>query len=128
MVDIAQPNELKDQEIPINLVHGIMPDSRNEYFFSLALDKLGYEYLFQKQIGMSGIRGSQVIDFVVFTGGASVACFIQGEYWHRRARESEDTLKHLAAEHIYGTGNVIDFTEEETSSIDNCIKAIKSKL
>ena len=125
---MAQPAEIKEPEVTLNPVHGIMPDSRNEYFFALALDQLKYEYLFQKQIGMAGIRGSQVIDFVVFYGAASIACFIQGSYWHKGNTESEDTLKHLAAEHIYGRGNVRDFTEEETSSVDSCVRAIKEKL
>lgn len=123
-----RPAEIKEPEVQIDLVHGRMPDSKNEYFVALALNKLGYEYLFQKVIGMGGVRGSQVIDFVVFTGGASKAVFVQGEYWHSRKTESEDTIKHVIAAQIYGAGNVIDLMGDETDTPENALKAVKAKL
>lgn len=122
-----RPAKIKEEEIPLDIVQGVLPDSKNEYYFALALDKAQIEYLFQVPLGMTGIRGSQVIDFVVFNP-VPVACFIQGAYWHGKRSETEDQLKHAAAEKRYGRGNVIDFSEEETSSIEAASKAIREKL
>lgn len=46
-------------------VHGIKTDI-NEYNVAKALDKLGYEYAYQKYLGVSGIRGTSIIDFLVY--------------------------------------------------------------
>jgi len=124
----GQPNRLREQEPQINLVHGIMPDSKNEYYVALALDKFGYDYHFQKLLGMGGIRGSQIIDFVVFTGGGARAVFVQGEYWHGAKSESEDVLKHAIAAQVYGAGNVIDFMGEETDTPEKAEQTVKAKL
>lgn len=128
MARIPGPAKIQEPEIQIDLVHGRMPDSKNEYFVALALDKLGYEYLFQKVLGMAGVRGSQVIDFLVFVGASPKAVFVQGEYWHNRKTESEDTLKHAIAAQVYGAGNVVDLMGEETDTPEKALKAVKAKL
>lgn len=123
-----KPSKIKEEEPVINLVQGIMPDSKNEYFVALALDKLNLEYRFQVPLGQIGIRGSQVIDFIVYSGGGALAIFVQGEYWHDKKSESEDTLKHAAAERYYGRGNVIDLMGEETDTVDKAYQAVRSKV
>ena len=127
MAATPKPNEIKEEPIPLDLVHGQMPDSYNEYYVALALDKLNYSYSFQVPLGMSGVRGSQVIDFVVYNPNP-VAVFVQGEYWHNKKTEMEDNLKHAAAARYYGAGNVIDFSEEETSTLEAAIRTVKAKL
>ena len=123
----AQPNQLRDQEIELDLVHGIMPDSKNEYYVALALDRLGYDYHFQKVLGMAGVRGSQTIDFVVYNP-YPVAVFIQGEYWHNKKTEVEDNLKHAVAAHYYGAGNIIDLMGDETDTPEKALQAVRKNL
>lgn len=115
-------------ENPIDLVQGIMPDSKNEYYMALALDHLGLDYRFQYPLGTMGVRGSQVIDFVVYIPPAAKACFVQGAYWHSQRTEGEDILKHAQAEHYFGMGNVIDFSEEETASPEEAQRSIRKKI
>lgn len=124
---IPQPNKLREPEIILDIVQNRIPDSRNEYFVALALDKLGIDYRFQVPLGVFGVRGSQVIDFVVYNPHP-VAVFIQGEYWHDRKSESEDTLKQAAAERYYGRGNVVLLMGEETDTPEKALEAVKDKL
>lgn len=122
------PTVQKKPEEEIGLIQGITPDSRNEWHFALALDKLELTYIYQYLLGGYGLRGSQKIDFVVFLATGMVACYIQGEYWHSTKTETEDRLKHAAAEHRFGRQNVFDFSEEETSSVEAALAAIRGKL
>lgn len=123
-----QPGKVIEPDIEIDLVQGIMPGSKNEYYFALALDKLDYDYYFQYQVGAAGIRGSQRIDFIVFVAGQQKACFIQGMYWHTTHTKSEDDLKHAVAEQRFGIGNVIDFNDDETKDVATSINSIRKKL
>lgn len=127
MATNPQPEKIKEEEPVINIVQGVLPDSKNEYYVALALDKLKIEYIFQYQLGVAGMRGSQVIDFVVFNP-SSKAVFVQGEYWHDTKSESEDTLKHAAAEQRFGRGNVIDLMGEETDTVEKALQAVRSKV
>ena len=54
-----RPAKIKEEKLPLDLVHGQMPDSYNEYYVALALDKLGIDYSFQVPLGMTGVGGSQ---------------------------------------------------------------------
>ena len=114
--------------VEMGLIQGQMPGSINEYNFSVALEKLDLPYMYQYQMGMMGVRGSQRIDFLVLCAPSSQACYIQGTYWHRAATAGEDRLKHAIAEHIFGVGNVHDFTEEETETVEAAIVSIRKKL
>lgn len=113
----------KDPEDTIGIVQGQMPDSRNEWFVALALDKLGIEYYFQVSLnGGTSIRGGQVIDFVVFRPNPTPV-FIQGEYWHNQAQQNEDILKQRAAEETYKTKPII-LMGEETDTKDKAYKTV----
>ena len=124
---IPQPNKIRESELQLDIVQGLLPDSKNEYYVALALDQLGIEYRFQVPLGVFGVRGSQVIDFVVYNPHP-VAVFIQGEYWHDRKSESEDTLKQAAAERYYGRGNVVLLMGEETDTPEKALEVVKEKL
>ncbi len=63
-------------------VHGIKVDSINEKNVAVALDKLGYEYAYQKYLGAGGIRGTSIIDFLVYTVPKPTPLFVHGAYWH----------------------------------------------
>lgn len=58
--------------------------SSYEYNVAVALDRLGYGYLFQYELlGGRRLRGGHIIDFIVFTVPLSTALFVNGDYWHR---------------------------------------------
>lgn len=117
----------QDKQPEIGLVQGKMPDSKNEWYFALACDKLELEYIFQYQIG-GGERGSQWVDFLVMTGLGWAACYIQGAHWHTRETRTEDTLKQQVAAYMFGQNNVFEFNDEETESIEAAVVSIKKKL
>ena len=127
MLNVPMPMKSDSGEPEIGLVQGIQPDSKNEWYMALALDKLKLNYIFQYQVGSPGVRGSQSIDFVVYSPYAK-ACFVQGAYWHNIRTQVEDQLKHAAAEHYFGVGNVIDFSEEETASVEIAMNSIRKKI
>lgn len=128
-MSLTVPNlTIQKPVVEMGLIQGQQPGSINEYNFSVALEKLKLEYMYQYQMGMMGVRGSQRIDFLVFVAPASAACYIQGTYWHRAATAGEDRLKHAIAEHYFGAGNVFDFSEEETETVETAIVSIRKKL
>ena len=57
--------------------------SSYEAFVAWALDKLGARYTFQHAIGGGrGVRGGQMLDFVVW-GAITWVIDVRGGYWHR---------------------------------------------
>lgn len=109
------------------LVMGKMPDSLNEWYVALALDKLKLYYWFQVALGDPGLRGGQTIDFIVWLGMGGIPVFIQGAHWHTQRTESEDLLKQAAAEHHYRNKCVL-LSEEETSTRDRAYRAVIEKI
>ena len=119
--------ERKEVDEEIGIVQGLMPGSKNEWFVSLALDKLEIDYQFQVPLyGGRGVRGGQVVDFVCYIPRATPV-FVQGEYWHNANSENEDILKQAAAEQRYGTKPIL-LMGEETDSKDKAYKTVVEKV
>ncbi len=124
---VMKMNVQKDAEPEIGLVNGMVPDSKNEYFVSLALDKLSLDYMYQYALdGGSSVRGGQSIDFVVFNP-RPIPVFIQGEHWHTQSTVNEDILKQAAAEQHFGVRPVL-LMGEETDTIEKAFKVVKAKI
>ncbi len=75
------------------IVQGVRVDSINEYNVALALDRLNLDYAFQYYFGDMGIRGSQTIDFLVYTTPKPTPLFVHGEYWDAGVKAIEEVLK-----------------------------------
>jgi len=45
-------------------IQGTVCDSVNEYNVGIALTKLDIDFKFQYEVGLRGIRGSQIVDFL----------------------------------------------------------------
>ena len=117
----------KEADDIVGIVQGVTPNSKNEWYVALALDKLEIEYYFQVNLqGGRSVRGGQVIDFVVFIPNPTPV-FLQGEYWHSQATENEDGLKQRAAEEWYKTTPII-LMGEETDTKDKAYKTVLSKI
>lgn len=126
----AAPNPMvsKPSEPEIGLIQGSMPDSVNEWYVSLALDKLDIRYMFQYSIlGGTSVRGGQVIDFLVFSPIGSMPVFVQGSYWHNYRNDPEQQLKLANARHYFKTEPVL-LTEAETDSYDHALVAVREKV
>ena len=71
------------EEEQVGLVKGVMPDSKEEWWVSLALDKYDIPYMFQFEIfGGKTRRGGLIVDFVVWNPMATPFP-VYGEYWHK---------------------------------------------
>lgn len=118
--------EAKQEEV-IGLVQGIVPGSKNEYYVALALDKLQIDYIYQYILsGGRGVRGGQVIDFVVYIPVATPV-YVQGEYWHNEKTESEDLLKQADAENWFKTTPIL-LWGDETDTREKAYQTVLEKI
>jgi hypothetical protein len=105
---VAEPTE------EVGLVQGMTPDSKEEWWVALALDRLGVEYLFQVPVlGGRRLRGGIVVDFLLMLPPSQVPLNVKGAYWHRQ--EQEERLYDALLEEIYGVPPVNLNTEDLTS-------------
>jgi hypothetical protein len=122
------PIVIKDPDDVIGLIQGQTPDSINEWYVSLALDRLRIPYMYQYSIlGGRDFRGGQVIDFVCFTPLGSIPVFIQGAYWHSYRQDPEQTIKIAAARHVFNNEPVL-LEEEETDTKEKAFAIVRQKL
>ena len=133
----AEPNkghgyqDIKEAEPPIGAIQGMAPGSVQEWRVALALERLKYDYEYQKSIGGGRrVRGGQVIDFWVYTAPYPTPVFVQGAYWHDRKSEAEDTLKQERVQRTY-KGQVMPnllLEEKDLSSAQAAYTLLRRKL
>ncbi len=122
------PIVMADPTEEIGLVQGIMPDSINEWYTALALDRLRLDYTFQYSLGGGqGLRGGQVIDFVVWGPRGGIPVYVQGAYWHDIRHDPEGILKQAEAEERFKNAPVL-LMEEETNTKDKAFQAVREKV
>ena len=71
-------------------IQGKSPDSWNEYYVALALEKLELPYIYQFEIFGGHLRGGVILDFLVLTHPLSTPIFVNGLYWHKGKRAAVD--------------------------------------
>lgn len=124
---------IRDEFPEIKPIQGIMPDSKEEYWVSLALDLLKIEYIFQYSVlGGRGIRGGQIIDFWVKTVPLPTPLYVQGMYWHygtaaraQRSRMNIELLKRVMRGQILEPVEIFD---TECPDPDVTYNVVKRKL
>lgn len=108
-----------------------MPQSKEEYYVALALYRLKLDFEFQKSIGGgTSVRGGQVVDFWVFTFPFTTPVFIQGGYWHNRAKQAEDDIKQQAIQQMY-KGHIAEnllIPAEDITDPDTAYSILRRKL
>lgn len=131
---MAETYAVEVPEPVIGLIQGQIPDSKNEWFVSLALDEQIEKgtisaYMYQYAInGGRTVRGGVIIDFLVFAPFARAVFVGAGGYYHGKQREVSDELAHALCSQMFGENNVIDLLEEETSSEEKAKQAVREKL
>jgi len=111
-------------------IQGHSVGSVNEANVAIALDRLGFEYEYQKLFGMSGIRGSQVIDFLVYTLPKPTPLFVHGRYWHSGSRAAEDELKmaEMMSRMRNHWSDPVIIWEEECETVEDAVNAVRQEL
>ena len=90
--DLYAPEPPKKEDT-IQLVQGIMPDSIQEWWGSLALDKLGIEYKFQVPFfGGNYFPGGTIVDWLVPQGTIPTPLYFMGDYYHQGEQQEKDML------------------------------------
>jgi len=85
----------------IQTIQGEMPDSKEEYFVALALQKLEIPFDFHVPVGgLPDVLGGMIVDFVVFIPFAE-PLEIFGEYWHTGSLGSDDRYRLEVIENHY---------------------------
>lgn len=99
------PKENKPEEEPIGLIQGQVPDSKEEWWISRALDRLKLSYTYQFPVNGGSARGGYKIDFVVHTVPLATMIEPIGNHWHtgelgaddkKRQADVEDLMKDIA--------------------------------
>ena len=112
------------------LVHGIKVDSINEKFVALALDAMKLDYAYQYYLGGVGIRGSQIIDFLVYTNPKPTPLFVHGAYWHTATYSQETALKEADLNaRMRGTwADAVIIYEHECETEEDAARTVRQKL
>lgn len=99
-------------------IQGKTPDSKEEVWVAMALDKLKLRYIFQFELVSASVRGGIVIDFLVLNP-FSIPIEIMGEYWHTGEMGSDDRFRQAIIEQMIGNKVVnlwtADLIDEQTT-------------
>jgi hypothetical protein len=101
-----------------------MPDSVNEYYVAMALDKEEIKYMFQYQvIGTGRELGSITVDFLVFAPFA-IPLEVMGEHWHSGSLGSGDRYRlDIISQQLKMEPKIL--WGNETDSYDKARKAVR---
>ncbi len=104
ILDKPDINE-KPVEEEIGLIQGQVPDSKQEWWISRALDRIGVPYTYQYPVNGGRQRGGYLIDFLVHTVPLATMVEPIGNHWHtgelgaddrKRQADVEDAMKDIA--------------------------------
>lgn len=111
-------------------IQGHTPDSKNEINVAAALNRLGFSYIFQYQVGLQGTRGSQIIDFLVYTIPKPTPLFVHGRHWHSGKHAAEDELKmsELVSQNRNRWAEPVIIWDDESETVEDAIEAVKKAL
>ena len=107
--------------MPTYTVQGQQTDSVNEYYVSKALTKMKLDYSYHYAIdGGSGVRGGQIIDFVIWRPPRPVSVNVgTGGYYHSGRRSLEDEIKQVRQAQL--GFEVVNLMEAPTSTEDGAL-------
>ena len=129
-VEDVQVKKPKDEEI-IQPIQGITPDSKEEYWVAIALQRLDIEFIYHFSIyGGKSFRGGQVIDFLVYTVPLPTPVFVQGEYWHGGTKNATTQFRVAAAQRYFGgeAQPPVEIWDYEIPDRETTYRVVKRKL
>lgn len=116
-----------NEELTLN---GVKIDSLNEWNVGKALEKLGLDFAYQFYVGGAGLRGSQIIDFLVYTAPKPQPLYVYGDFWHGGQYAQETELKAtLINSKMRGIWNMaVVIWEHECETEEQAYNAVRTKL
>jgi hypothetical protein len=92
-------SENEDDE-QIGLIQGQVPDSKEEWWISKGLERLGMGYAYQYPVNGGRQRGGYMIDFVVFTVPLWTMVEPIGNHWHTGELGADDKKRQADIENL----------------------------
>jgi hypothetical protein len=96
----ALPKPKAVEEEPIGLIQGQTPDSKEEWWFARALDRLKLSYTYQYPVNGGRARGGYMIDFVVHTVPLWTMVEPIGNHWHTGELGADDKKRQADVESL----------------------------
>lgn len=124
-IPFARPAKISNPE-PAHIIHGMQAGSKEEWYTSRALDKLGFEYAYQYQIdGGRSVRGGQVLDFLVYTPGKWTIVDVLGTYWHTGKHEDRLSIQKVVVEKKW---RLVEAWDYNVPSVEAAISFLRPRL
>lgn len=116
-------------EQPPFFIRGQQADSKDEYWVSLALEKIskatGWGWDYQVPVYGGRMRGGNVIDFLIYTPGMWTILDPMGRYWHTGSREDRMQMQNVARRKKW---KLIAWFTDETPTRDAVYSFLKGQL
>jgi len=131
-VEVHRPaKDYLDKAVPevLTQIQGRDPGSPQEWRYAKGLDYLKIRYYYQYEVLQpSGIRGSQILDFLLKTAPLPTPVYIQS-YWHTGEREQESKFKiaALMAEYRGTFAEPIEVDGKQLNCVQDAIDMIQSE-
>lgn len=89
------PLDEQPDEEPMGIIQGQIPDSIQEWWISLAGNRIKIPYTYQYPVNGGGVRGGYKVDFVFMTVPLATMVEAKGNHWHT-GELAKDDLKREA--------------------------------
>lgn len=118
------------EDKPPFFIRGMKAGSKDEYWVSLALDKIqeetgwGWDY----QVPVNGgrrVRGGNVVDFLIHTPGRKTMLDPKGRYWHTGIHEDQFEMQRVARKKNWV---LIEWFTDELPSREAVYSFLRNKL
>ena len=103
---------IAQEEEPVGLIQGKVPDSKEEYWVAQALYKYDIRFDYQWVIdGGTSRRGGLIVDFVVWNP-MMTPLEVNGDYWHRGEMDGSNKLDLIAIEQHFKKEVIVMWGED----------------
>jgi len=124
-IPFARPTKISMPE-PAHIIQGQPAGSKEEWWTSQALERLGFEYQYQYSVfGGRSVRGGQMLDFLVYTPGKWTIVDVLGAYWHTGKNEDRLSIQKVVVEKKWRLVEAWDYL---IPSLDKTISFLRARL
>lgn len=96
--EYPQPKAPKPIDEAIGTIQGIVPDSKEEWWAALWLQRKHYSFQYQYVVNPGAARGFYRIDFLVLTRPLATMVELNGGHWHDGELGQDDRLRQIIIE------------------------------
>ncbi len=118
-----------EENLP-TIIQGKPVDSKEEARTAIALEILGWRYVYQRSyFGGSQRPGGIIVDFLVLTPINPTPILVQSRYWHTiRDRRDSDQLSIGKLASLPNLANPIEVWDYQLQTIEQAVRTLRSKI